>query len=86
MRGEVAFPLQLIFFRSEPETDYTGGDFLLQEQRPRVQSMRHAIHARRGKAVVFITPLPANEGTRGFIAPIQDGERRRLQIQAIAGW
>ncbi len=86
--GDVAFPLQLVCFLSERETDYTGGDFLLVEQRPRAQSMGHAIHARRGEAVVFTTRYRPVKGTRGFycanikhgVSPLLSGTRYTLGI------
>jgi uncharacterized protein len=67
--GDRAFPLQLVCFLSEPEGDYTGGDFLLVEQRPRAQSIGHAIHARRGEAVIFTTRHRPVKGSRGFYLP-----------------
>ena len=86
--GDVAFPLQLVCFLSEPEEDYTGGDFLLVEQRPRAQSMGHAIHARRGEAVVFTTRYRPVKGARGFyranikhgVSPLLTGARYTLGI------
>jgi hypothetical protein len=64
--GDLAFPLQLVCSLSEPDADYTGGDFLLVEQRPRAQSIGHAIHGRRGEAVVFTTRYRPVKGARGF--------------------
>jgi uncharacterized protein len=64
--GDLAFPLQLVCFLSDPEADYTGGDFLLVEQRPRAQSIGHALRARRGEAAVFTTRYRPVKGTRGF--------------------
>ncbi len=86
--GELAFPLQLVCFLSEPEQNYTGGDFLLVEQRPRAQSMGHAIHARRGDAVVFTTRHRPVKGARGFyranikhgVSPVLSGTRYTLGI------
>jgi uncharacterized protein len=86
--GDLAFPLQLVCFLSEPEIDYTGGDFLLLEQRPRAQSMGHAIQARRGEAVVFTTRYRPVRGARGFyranikhgVSPILSGVRYTVGI------
>ena len=86
--GDLAFPLQLVCFLSEPEADYTGGDFLLVEQRPRAQSIGHAIRARRGEAVVFTTRYRPVKGARGFyranikhgVSPILSGRRYTLGI------
>jgi hypothetical protein len=86
--GDLAFPLQLVCFLSVPEEDYTGGDFLLVEQRPRAQSIGHAIHARRGEAVVFTTRYRPVKGARGFyrtnikhgVSPLLSGTRYTLGI------
>lgn len=86
--GDLAFPLQLVCFLSEPEADYTGGDFLLVEQRPRAQSIGHALHARRGEAAVFTTRYRPVKGARGYyranlkhgVSPILSGTRYTLGI------
>ena len=86
--GDVTFPLQLVCFLGEPGLDYTGGDFLLVEQRPRAQSVGHAIHARRGEAVVFTTRYRPVKGARGFyranvkhgVSPLLSGVRYTLGI------
>jgi hypothetical protein len=53
--GDVVFPLQLTCFLSRRGADYTGGDFLLVEQRPRAQSRGEAIATEQGEIVVFAT-------------------------------
>ena len=86
--GDLAFPLQTACFLSEPEEDYSGGDFLLVEQRPRAQSIGHSIHARRGEAVVFTTRYRPVKGARGFyranvkhgVSPIISGARYTLGV------
>jgi len=86
--GDLAFPLQLVCLLSEPDADFTGGDFLLIEQRPRAQSVGHAIHARRGDAIVFTTRYRPVKGTRGFyranvkhgVSPLLSGTRYTLGI------
>jgi uncharacterized protein len=64
--GEIAFPLQVVCFLSEPGRDYTGGDFLLVEQRPRAQSVGESIHAQQGEIVVFTTRYRPVKGSRGY--------------------
>lgn len=86
--GEVAFPLQVVFFLSEPDRDYTGGEFLLLEQRPRAQSMGRALHPRQGDAIVITTRHRPAQGTRGTykvsvrhgVSPVISGERWTLGI------
>jgi uncharacterized protein len=63
--GELAFPLQAVFVLSRLGVDYTGGEFLLVEQRPRAQSRGHAITVEQGAAVIFATRERPVTGTRG---------------------
>src|SRR5437667_1899142 len=64
--GEIAFPLQLTCFLSEPGRDYSGGEFLLLEQRPRAQSKGEAITARQGEIMIFTTRYRPAQGTKGY--------------------
>ena len=86
--GELAFPLQLTFMLSRCGRDYSGGEFLLLEQRPRAQSRCEAISLEQGAAVVFATHSRPVQGTRGFyrvkvrhgISRVRDGRRFALGI------
>jgi hypothetical protein len=64
--GEVAFPLQAMIPLSRPGADYTGGEFLLVEQRPRAQSVATAILPTRGELVIFPNRIRPVEGSRGW--------------------
>jgi hypothetical protein len=64
--GAVAFPLQVAVLLSEPGRDFEGGEFLLVEQRPRMQSRGEAIALERGEAIVFPTRERPVAGARGF--------------------
>jgi len=64
--GDVAFPLQMTCFLSQPGRDYTGGEFLLLEQRPRAQSKAEVIATQQGEIVIFTTRYRPARGTRGF--------------------
>jgi hypothetical protein len=86
--GEVVFPFQVIFCLSKPEQEFTGGELLLVEQRPRAQSMGHTIRLEQGQAVVVTTRYRPAKGSRGYcrtnfrhgVSPILTGERYTLGI------
>jgi hypothetical protein len=63
--GDLVFPLQLTVLLSAPEEDFTGGEFLLVEQRPRAQSRGEVAPLHQGEAVVFPVHHRPVEGTRG---------------------
>ena len=63
--GPLVFPLQLTVLLSAPETDFSGGEFLLVEQRPRAQSRGEVVSLRQGEAVIFPVHHRPVEGTRG---------------------
>lgn len=86
--GKVAFPFQLTFFLSRPGEDYAGGEFVLVEQRPRMQSRAMVLTPEQGQAIIFPTRHRAVEGTRGFykanlrhgVSPVRSGKRFTLGI------
>ena len=86
--GAVAFPFQTTFFLSRRDLDYSGGEFVLMEQRPRMQSRACVITAEQGQAVIFPTRYRAVAGTRGVyrtnlrhgVSPLRAGRRFTLGI------
>ena len=63
--GEHVFPLQVAILLSEPESDFTGGEFVIAEQRPRTQSRAEVVPLRQGDAAVFAVHHRPVQGTRG---------------------
>jgi hypothetical protein len=86
--GDLHFPFQVAFLLSEPEVDFDGGEFVLTEQRPRMQSRAHVVPLRMGDAVVFAVNEAPRAGTRGTyrvkmrhgVSEIRRGERFTLGI------
>jgi hypothetical protein len=86
--GDLVFPLQLTVLLSDPEEDFTGGEFLLVEQRPRAQSRGEVVPLQQGEAVIFPVHHRPVEGTRGpyrvtmrhGVSRLRSGERYTLGI------
>lgn len=81
--GEHVFPLQVAILLSEPGRDFTGGEFVLTEQRPRMQSRAEVVSLRQGEGVVFAVHTRPVQGTRGTyrvnlrhgVSRVRSGER-----------
>ena len=86
--GDLVFPLQLTVLLSAPGEDFTGGEFLLVEQRPRAQSRGEVVPLRQGEAVIFPVHHRPVEGTRGpyrvtmrhGVSRLRSGQRYTLGI------
>jgi uncharacterized protein len=86
--GEWVFPLQLTLLLSQPERDFTGGEFVLTEQRPRMQSRAEVVPLEQGDAVVFAVHHRPVRGTRGDyrvhlrhgVSRVRSGRRHTLGV------
>lgn len=86
--GERHFPLQVAILLSRPGEDFEGGEFVLTEQRPRMQSRAHVVSLEQGDAVIFAVNEAPRQGTRGSyrvklrhgVSEIRRGERFTLGV------
>jgi uncharacterized protein len=86
--GEHVFPLQVAILLSEPGHDFTGGEFVLTEQRPRMQSRPEVVPLAQGDAVAFAVHHRPVQGTRGFyrvnlrhgVSRIRSGHRHTVGV------
>ena len=86
--GEHVFPLQVAILLSEPGRDFTGGEFVLTEQRPRMQSRAEVVPLAQGDAVAFAVHHRPVQGTRGTyrvnprhgVSRIRSGQRHTLGV------
>ena len=86
--GPLSFPLQVAFLLSDPGQDFAGGEFVLTEQRPRMQSRPLVLPLRQGEAVVFATNHRPVQGSRGIyrvalrhgVSRVTAGERFTLGV------
>jgi hypothetical protein len=86
--GEHVFPLQVAILLSRPEADFTGGQFVLTEQRPRMQSRAEVVALAQGDAVIFAVNARPQRGSRGDyrvamrhgVSTLRSGFRKTLGI------
>ena len=86
--GEHVFPLQVAVLLSDPVTDFKGGEFVLTEQRPRMQTRAAVVPLSKGDAVVFAVNSRPVHGTRGDyrvklrhgVSKVTEGHRHTLGI------
>jgi hypothetical protein len=86
--GELVFPIQATILLSQPGHDFEGGEFMLVEQRPRLQSRGEVVPLSQGDAVLFAVNVRPAKGTRGWhrtamrhgVSSLRRGERLTLGI------
>ena len=86
--GEHVFPLQVAILLSQPGTDFTGGEFVMTEQRPRMQSRAEVVPLEQGDAVIFAVHHRPVQGTRGVyrvnlrhgVSRVRSGHRHTLGV------
>jgi uncharacterized protein len=86
--GEHVFPIQVAILLSEPGRDFEGGEFVLTEQRPRMQSRAEVVPLRQGDAVAFAVHVRPVQGTRGAyrvnmrhgVSRLRSGRRHTLGV------
>lgn len=86
--GEHVFPLQATVLLSRPGADFSGGEFVLTEQRPRMQSRAEVVPLKQGEAVIFPVHQRTMQGTRGVyrvnmrhgVSRIREGRRHTLGV------
>lgn len=86
--GEHVFPLQITILLSEPGRDFTGGEFVMTEQRPRMQSRAEVVPLRQGDALIFAVRNRPVQGSRGVyrvnlrhgVSRLRSGHRHTVGI------
>ncbi|MEJ0078167.1 MAG: 2OG-Fe(II) oxygenase [Alphaproteobacteria bacterium] len=86
--GELVFPLQVAFLLSRPGEDFSGGEFVLTEQRPRMQSRAEVVPLRQGEGVIFPVHHRPVQGARGVyrvnmrhgVSRLRAGRRHTLGV------
>lgn len=86
--GDIYFPFQMVIFLTQPDVDYTGGEFIMLENRPRMQSKGIVLQPNKGDAVVFTTNFRPTLGSRGYyrtsmrhgVSEVRSGKRINLGI------
>jgi len=86
--GDLYFPIQMVVLLSEPGRDFTGGEFVLTELKPRMQSRAEVMPLRQGDACLFAVNHRPVKGTRGYyragmrhgVSRVRSGHRMTLGI------
>ncbi|MFD2933125.1 2OG-Fe(II) oxygenase [Spirosoma flavum] len=88
MYGELYFPFQAVLFLNQPGKDYTGGEFIMLEQRPRMQSKATVLQPEQGQILLFTTKFRPAKSIRGYyrvamrhgVSEVRSGNRVNLGL------
>jgi len=86
--GDVFFPMQAVILLSDPDTEFTGGEFVLVEQVPRAQSRAIVLRLGKGDSLIFTTQFRPEKGSKGYyrvqvkhgVSEVQQGSRYSMGI------
>lgn len=86
--GDIFFPMQVVLFLNEPDQDYTGGEFILTEQKLKDQTKPIVLKPKKGDMLMFTTNFRPAKGKRGYhrlqmkhgVSEVHQGERHTLGI------
>lgn len=86
--GDIYFPIQIVLMLSEPDKDFTGGEFVLTQQIPRAQSKAIVLQPKKGDVLIFTTQFKPEKGTKGYyrvnmkhgVSEVKEGNRYALGI------
>lgn len=86
--GEHVFPLQVAILLSQPGEEFTGGEFVLTEQRPRMQSRPQVVNLKKGDGLIFAVNQRPVKGVRGYyrvtmrhgVSRLHSGKRHTLGV------
>ena len=88
MYGALYFPFQAVLFLNQPNQDFSGGEFVLMEQRPRMQSRAIVLQPEQGQVLLFTTKFRPAKGARGYhrvglrhgVSEVKAGQRMTLGL------
>ena len=88
MYGDLFFPFQAVLFLNQPGSDYSGGEFIMLEQRPRMQSRATVLQPEQGQILLFTTKFRPAKSTRGYyrvamrhgVSEVRSGNRVNLGL------
>lgn len=86
--GELYFPFQAVLFLNQPGQDFSGGEFVLVEQRPRMQSRAIVLQPEQGQILIFTTKFRPSKGARGYhrigmrhgVSEVKTGQRMTIGL------